>query len=360
MELGTVQEAEMISSEDEQSLTLQGGFSLTVASHLGGKIASIRVENNELLQAPLAPCGLRNRTMRFDESDASGWDECMPSVAACKVETSRGPVTIPDHGDLWRVAWRPVASDSGSVKSRGRCFSLPLALERTITATEVQEGWRLNLDYKVINVGDYPVPWSWAAHPLFAVETGDHILLPDSIHVLRLEGSGDDRLGQSNASVGWPNASVAMGGTTDLRQVQPPHSGIGDKLFAGPLDTEQNWCALERPSAGVRIRVRFDPAATPYLGLWLCYGGWPARPGPKQVCVALEPSTAPVDSLARYGPWSRTLGSGESFPWRMIVDFERLRRRNEDPLSSHDAEATSEPPHQSEETKCHNQRKERA
>ena len=37
--------------------------------------------------------------------DASGWDECLPSVAACTVKTAGCRLDIPDHGDLWRVAW---------------------------------------------------------------------------------------------------------------------------------------------------------------------------------------------------------------------------------------------------------------
>jgi hypothetical protein len=105
---------------------------------------------------------------------------------------------------------------------------------------------------------------------------------------------------------------------------QSPNSGIGDKLFAGPLTEDQNWAALERPSAGLRIKFGFDVAATPYLGLWICYGGWPSRPGPKQVCVALEPSTAPADSLAKSGPWSRVLAAGHSFAWPMHVDLEPI------------------------------------
>jgi galactose mutarotase-like enzyme len=86
----------------------------------------------------------------------------------------------------------------------------------------------------------------------------------------------------------------------------------------------ENWCVLERPKAGVRIKVGFDAAATPYLGLWICYGGWPERPGAKQMCVAMEPATAPVDSLAHTGPWSRVLGAGESFSWTMTVAIETI------------------------------------
>ena len=317
-------ETEGIGREEENVLIRAGSYAVTILPRLGGKIASIRVGDRELLQAPLAPCGPRTRTMSFDAGDASGWDECLPSVAGCTVETAAGQASVPDHGDLWRVEWQQVAANATSATFRGKCFSLPLALERTLTLIETAKGWQLNLDYTVANTGDYPAPWSWAAHPLFVAGAGDRIVLPDSICELLLEGSGGSRLGQNGDKVSWPVATLAHGGQTDLSLAQSPVSGIGDKLFAGPLAASQNWCALERPQAGVRIKVSFDPVATPYLGLWICYGGWPDRPGPKQVCVALEPATAPVDSLAKTGPWSRALSPGETFSWRMIVDLELL------------------------------------
>ena len=314
----------MINANQEGVSISAGSLSLTIAPHLGGKIASIRIKGRELLQAPLIPRGPRTLTMPFDAGDASGWDECMPSVAGCQVETPNGIATIPDHGDLWRVAWQQLASSADSATFRGECFSLPLALERTLTVAETGKGWRLSADYKVTNTGKYPVPWSWAAHPLFAVERGDRILLPDSVRSLRLEGSGGGRLGESDATVLWPVANLAVGGTTDLSEVLPPESGIGDKLFAGTLGPAENWCALERLLAGVRITMHFDSEATPYLGLWICHGGWPDRPGPKQVCVALEPATAPVDSLSRTGPWSRVLAPGGSFSWPIAIEFETI------------------------------------
>jgi galactose mutarotase-like enzyme len=239
------------------------------------------------------------------------------------VETKAGRTKIPDHGDLWRVAWEPVAIN-GSVKLRGKCFSLPLELERTVTLSGDGVGWRLGLDYKLTNTGIHSAPWSWSAQPFFAAQAGDQILLPGSIASLRLEGSGGRRLGVAGNSVAWPIAALTSGSWADLSVTQPPESGIGDKLFAGPLTATEDWCALARPSAGMRIRMRFDPAATPYLGLWICHGGWPKRPGPKQACVAFEPTTAPVDSLAQTGPWSRELAPGESFSWPMVVEIESI------------------------------------
>jgi len=306
----------------ENVLIQRGNCSVLILPRLGGKVASIRVHGNELLQAPLAPLGPRTRTMSFDAGDASGWDECLPSVAGCTVETAAGRAEVPDHGDLWRVAWEEIAAGQDSVTLRGTCFSLPLVLERTTTLAETDRGWQLRQDYKLTNHGNSTVPWSWAAHPLFAATEGDRIQLPESIHQLRVEGSAGRRLGVQGAPVAWPVATLSNGSRTDLRVAQPPASCIGDKLFTGVLGAEENWCVLERPSAGVRIRVSFDPAATPYLGLWICYGGWPEQPGPKQNCVALEPATAPVDSLALNGSWTRRLEPGESDVWPMLIDIE--------------------------------------
>ena len=98
-------ETELINTEKENILMQAGNCSVTIFPELGGKIASIRVNSRELLQAPLAPYAPRTQTMAFDEGDASGWDECLPSVAGCTVDTAAGTVAVPDHGDLWRVAW---------------------------------------------------------------------------------------------------------------------------------------------------------------------------------------------------------------------------------------------------------------
>jgi galactose mutarotase-like enzyme len=310
--------------EKENVLISAGDCSIDVIPHLGGKISSIRISQRELLQTPLAPLAPRTRKMSFDAGDASGWDECLPSVAACTVNTEAGPREIPDHGDLWRVEWGVLSAGDSFLELEGPCFSLPLCLRRTFELAEDEAGWRLRLLYELTNTGNHPVPWSWAAHPLFAVAEGDRIVLPDSIRSLRLEGSGGGRLGVANDNVSWPIATLADGTQSDLGLAQSVQSGIGDKLFAGPLSQAENWCALERPSAGVRIRVSFDPAATPYLGLWICYGGWPDGFGPKQNCVALEPTTAPLDSLAHTGPWSRTLEPGQSTSWSMCVDIEPL------------------------------------
>jgi galactose mutarotase-like enzyme len=326
----------------ENVLIQSGDCSVTLLPEFGGKIASICVRNRELLQAPLAEIGPRTRTMAFEKSDASGWDECLPSVAACEVETERGAAKIPDHGDLWRVGWEvqgPVNANrvpgtkgvaegaagrrrgTASITLKGECFSLPLSLERKLVLERTAKGCELQFDYKLTNRGQVQSPWSWAAHPLFRVEEGDTILLPDSIRAVKVEGSRGARLGSAGDEASWPVAST-KDGEADLRAVQAERSGIAEKLFAGPLKPGEGWCELRRPKAGVNIRFSFDPKATPFLGVWLCYGGWPERPGPKQMCAALEPATAPVDSLAKGGKWTKVLEPGDSAAWPLTVKIE--------------------------------------
>jgi galactose mutarotase-like enzyme len=320
---------EAIWAAKENVLIRAGACAVTVRPDLGGKIASILIGDRELLQSPLRPYGTRSRSMSFDAADASGWDECLPSVAGCRVMTAKGQVNVPDHGDLWRVEWEPAGAASSrkqdaeqsEVTLRGKCFSLPLALERSLRLSETSLGWQLNLNYTVKNESDSPVPWSWSAHPLFVVEAGDRILLPATVKTLRVEGSRANRLGAHGDEVQWPMAALRNGGSTDLSVVLGEESVVGDKLFAGPLGAEEGWCVLERPKQGIRLRIRFEPEKTPYLGLWICSGGWPDGPGAKQMCVALEPATAPVDSLAEVGVWSRTLNPRESDSWPMRVEI---------------------------------------
>lgn len=320
---------ESIQAGTKENVVIQAGLcALTLIPALGGKLASLRVQSkdrtDELLQSALHPYAPRTHTMGFSEADASGWDECLPSVADCTLETEAGTASVPDHGDLWRVPWQVLNASEDSATLRANCFSLPLQLTRSVILSESLTGWQLQFLYSLTNLGAYNVPWSWAAHPLFAAEAGDRILLPESIQTLRVEGSGDNRLGGNGDTVAWPLARTARGAETDLSIASSPDSGFGDKLFTGQLSPSDNWATLERKRLGLRLTVRFDSRLTPYLGLWLCYGGWPGGAGKQQVCVALEPTTAPVDSLAISGPWSRSLEPGETFTWPMELQIERI------------------------------------
>ena len=122
--------AEAVTRIEKENVLLQiGDCAVTILPQFGGKVASILVKGHELLQAPLVPYAPRTRTMGFNEGDASGWDECLPSVSGCTVQTANGPASVPDHGDLWRVEWKVLSSANGSVTLQRRLLlALPLKL----------------------------------------------------------------------------------------------------------------------------------------------------------------------------------------------------------------------------------------
>lgn len=156
--------------------------------------------------------------------------------------------------------------------------------------------------------------------PLFAVDPGDSILLPPSVTKVTVEGSAGDRLGTRGDIQSWPLARLATGNLAALDVAGHVSDNIGDKVYAAA--PSEGWCAIERRTAGLRIQVEFDPTQSPFLGLWLCYGGWPDKGVRKQYCVALEPCNSPFDSLAAAAQTrqARVLAPGQcDFWWMRIV-----------------------------------------
>jgi galactose mutarotase-like enzyme len=289
---------------------------------LGGKIASIQIVSSgeELLQQPLMPYAPRVPYMRFDDSDASGWDECLPSVAACNVQTSSGAVCVPDHGDFWQVAWEVDAQSDKALTLSAEGLSLPLRFSKTLSLNDN----RLLISYNVKNIGEDETTYIWSAHPLFAAEAGDRIVLPSSVREVTVEGSGKDRLGTNGAKHRWPQTTLPNGEACDLATASGITKEIGDKLFTNA--PAEGWCALERTRLKQRIEIHFDAQVMPYLGLWICYGGWPEGRAKRQQCVALEPCFSIGDSLesAAAENRARTIAPGGEERWTVELRLTRV------------------------------------
>lgn len=307
--------SEVKAFSDENVILTQGPLTLEILPALGAKLSSLRYAGTELLQQPLAPYAPRTREMGFEESDASGFDECLPSVAGCQVETPAGTVTVPDHGDFWRIPWSCEKTGPNEVVLEAQGFSLPLLFRKRVRL----EDNAVHLLYEVTNTGSTPCSYLWSAHPLFTVDPGDKVVLPPAVKEVHIEGSAGRLKGKSCS---WPIATTSDGGSVDLSVTGAASDGIGDKLFAATPDA--GWCALERPKINLRLKVEFDSAVTPYLGLWLCYGGWPEGHAARQYCVALEPCMAPADSLALGAKWAHPLAPGQSESWPLTISLSPL------------------------------------
>ena len=294
-----------------------------ILPELGGKIASLVVKRVglELLQQPLHPYQRRVWAQDFAASDASGWDECIPTVSPCEVSVDGEPKEQADHGDIWLLpaTW---SSNAVHVDLETNLASVPLLLRRRITLS----GSSLHVRNVLTNDALCAVPYLWCAHPLFAVDEGDRILLPDSVHTLRVESSAN-RLSAQRSLCAWPVTEDRNGRAVDLRIAQGAQTGIADKAFAGPL--QQGCCGIYRMQQQAGVVLRFAAESLPYLGLWFCYGGWPAGNAARQQAVALEPCMAPMDSLAEalVTGCARTLAAGEAISWQLELRIPGAQER---------------------------------
>lgn len=280
------------------------GLEARILPELGGKIASLidRATGRDWLW--------KNPHLSFErprpgasyvrDFDSGGFDECFPAVSAGAYPA--GPwqgLEIPDHGELWTVAWDAEQAD-GRLYMRARTRTFPIAFERTARL----EAGRLRLDYRVTNPTDHAFPFLWSSHPLLALEEGMRILLPEG-HGLEVYGS--DRLGDRHAPITWPQGGTPFAGDpqTGISNAGEPHAGSLDlsrpsrrgwsAKLSGPAPA-RGWVGLAHGPR--QLRMAFDSRLVTDLGLWLNMGGWSGVPGAEPYFnLGLEPCIGWGDDL---------------------------------------------------------------
>ena len=284
-----------ISSTTELSAVQLANDQLVVSflPELGAKmnsLKSVRSGRQFLYQPPGRPYRRAAYGASFADYDTSGFDECCPTIAEC---IYAGPGfagrKMPDHGDLWSASWNYLAGDQELFfETDGR--SLPYRFRKIARL----EGDAAILTYEIENTGSGEFAFLWSAHPLLAVAAGCRIVLPKEISQLFVEWSRGERLGKFGDSCGWPIAACKDGEKVDLSEMLDASAGTADKLFTSRL--RDGTCALCYPQTNEAIAFHFNPQDVPYLGIWICQGGWPS-PENGHFTIGLEPCTGRPDSL---------------------------------------------------------------
>lgn len=294
---------------------------LTIVPELGGKLASlIRNESgHEYLLQPADPeqaCRPRSFGDKFEDYGPCGFDECLPTVAECLYpEEPFAASQLPDHGDVWCLP-SSIETVVEKIKLTTSLKSLPLQFTKEVQLRENT----VRIDYEATSLSQSTVKVLWSAHPLLAVEPGAEIILPPEVKEVEVEWSKDERLGKARDRCGWPKATERSGRIVELNRVASPSAGTADKLFVGPLS--EGFCGMFLPSRNESIAFRFDPRLLPYVGLWICQGGWPESRADKQFTVALEPCSGCPDSLAEAIRRNEcvVLARGETVRWWMEIE----------------------------------------
>ena len=264
-------------------------LSITLLPTEGGRVSSLRsVESNAefLTQSKRrGPYLQPSVDSLFQSGPCAGIEECLPTVGGCHVNG----LPVPDHGDFWQLPWQTITTSKTQAQIRAMGFSTPLLFTKTYSV----EDRALRVHYMVENKSQEPIPFLYACHPLLSISQGDRIVLPSSIREVLMSYSRHNRLGAAGRKITWPR--TAHGVSLDLAEGES--TGFAEMLYTDRLTDGR--CGIYRTSEHQGLHISFSTEVLPFLGIWLCYGGWPEGDTQNlQYAVALEPTFAPVNTLA--------------------------------------------------------------
>ena len=281
-------------------------FEAIFLPEIGGKMVELNnlQTGRQFLLQPQEPPFVYCRpglTDEFVASYAYGFDECFPTIAP-----SMG---FPDHGEVWQRPWETSVQDDLLILSiqglKGEyTFEKRVRVERNV----------LGLTYRVQNRSARPMNFIWSAHPLLQAPPGARILLPRSVQSVFLHWASDDVLGRHGDLLSWPSLGIPDA-AVDYSLVRERGLGQAVKCFTNRLS--EGYAGLFNEETGECLLFEFNPNVTPYLGVWLCYGGWPVDAKDKHLTVALEPCNGRPDAVeeAMQRGECGTIGAGETQEW---------------------------------------------
>ena len=300
-------------ADAEVSFLKNSELSVEVLPAEGGRISSLKSLHSDMefltqsrRRGQYPQSGLETR---FQDGPCAGIEECLPTVGPSGLETVGGPA--PDHGDFWQLPWQLLAASDTDASMSAAGFSRTLRFSKQLTL----ERNTLRVAYAVENAGSTAQSFLYACHPLFAVSAGDRVLLPGEIQEVRLDYSKGDRLGTTGSLIPWPTTKSGI----RLDVALGPEAGTAEMFYTPRL--QEGLCGIYREASAQVLEVSFDTGRLPFLGLWLCYGGWPNDGGePRQYAVALEPTTSPCNTLAnaQRANTAISLEAGETYDWEIL------------------------------------------
>lgn len=303
----------------EAVVLTNGDIRATVLPRLGAKIISVvdLGSARELVwRDPNRSVGELDADALYGDGDASGIDDCFPTVDACEVDG----ISLQDHGCVWSRSWswrqREDVVDFDIEGTFGRGGS-EFMLRRTMS----MHGHRLRLDYRLTNTGDACIEYQWTGHPLFRADPDMRILLPVDSQMRTAFATGG-RIDLDPAWWRWPKLPARGGEKIDAREVTSWTVGANEKYWAV---NGADFCRLRYPESNEELVIAYDRRVLPSIAVCVNYGGWPPKnPG---YWIAVEPSTSPHDSLATTIACSRErrLQSGKSHSWWWSLGLEKSR-----------------------------------
>ncbi|MBN2572879.1 MAG: hypothetical protein JXA68_12180 [Ignavibacteriales bacterium] len=297
----------------EQIVKSNDFIELTILPKLGGKMISLKdkVTGTEFLlpnQHPSRKYFIPKYGDDFSLFDCSGWDECFPNISQEEMFSNNNKIILPDHGELWNREWKYFI-DNNDLILRIDSIALNYELEKKITLRNNE----VSIFYKLTNLSKDKFDYIWATHPLLNVEPGDKILFSDEIKELSLYWSSDEKDNKDD------KINLPIHKSIDFSVVQNCNFKKALKLYSKKLTVGSIGLVKQKQRSS--LTLEFDVEKFPFLGIWLCYCGWPTDREEKHFTIALEPTTSNTDSLSEAirNQSAKTINPKEIIKWEIII-----------------------------------------
>lgn len=248
---------------------------------------------------------------------AFGFDECFPNVSTEKIMKKGKREILPDHGELWnRPCEYEVQDCEVTLRYSGVVYDYLLQKKLKLFNN------KLIIHYELINLQETSFDYIWSSHPLLSVEEGDSLIFNNQINEMILNWASNDELGSYKDQVNWPFLD-RRNPERDFSVIQERSVGIAIKLFT--KQNAVNVAGIYRHKSDESLLFSFDETMIPYLGIWLCYEGWPENLKTKDFTVALEPARGGLDLLsdAKRENKAFQIQPGEVHNWTIELSVER-------------------------------------
>lgn len=304
--------------------TMIGGFEAVVLENprlravilptLGGRVWELhdRVRHRQWIwHREGVPLTTNAPTDAYDDVWTGGWEELFPNDAPGRFEGR----DLPDHGAWWTMRWDSsvnVTASAAEVRLTGTTTAPRTHCVKTI-ALPAETG-RLRISYRIESQEPVPFHFLFKQHLPVAISPSCRLMLPGGAVTPVDPGFGTILPGRGPYR--WPWADGV-----DLSRIPP--SSMAAREFLYVADLPAAWCGVEDRGAGASLRLDFDAGTTPYLWLFLSYGGWrdcytavlePCTNLPKDLGDAVRAGqSARLESEAGFETVvTVTLGSGEA------------------------------------------------
>jgi galactose mutarotase-like enzyme len=275
-------------------------LAISIIPELGGKMVRLtsKKSGTQFLKEPAIDYQQFSKLDYGEEflpPHTAGFDECFPNVSLSKYEINEKVLELPDHGELWTKPWKYQEHENAvTLWAHGE------QLNYRFTKHIELEGSTIQITYELESLEEVPFEYMWSAHPLLDIAEGDQLILPEEISEVVLNWASDPNVGDLRDRLAWPEL-LGNNSNIDFNNVQNKSFEFAVKLFSDRLTNGK--AGFYRQQTDETLLFSFDTEQVPFLGLWLCYGGWPTNRKEKEYTLALEPCNARPDSLAEACKW---------------------------------------------------------